>query len=146
MAWIWLGVALAFLIGEILTTAFFAVFGAAGAAGAAVVAALGFAFDAQAVVFAVVSLAGVVLGRPPLLRYLARRREPVMLSGAENMVGQIAVVVDPIRGPHQQGHVRIAGENWPALSEDGGPVRTGSEVVIKGLRQATLVVAEKPKE
>lgn len=146
MAWIWLGVALAFLIGETLTTAVFAVFGAAGAAGAAAVAAVGWGFEAQAVVFAVVSIAGVVLGRPPLMRYLARRKEPVMLSGAGSMVGQVGVVVDPIKGPHLQGHVRIGGENWPALSEDGGPVRAGSEVVITGLRQATLVVAAKPKE
>lgn len=146
MAWVWLGIAIALLIGEILTTAFFAVFGAAGALGAAVVAAFGLGFDVQAVVFAVVAIAGALLGRPPLMRYLSRRREPVMLSGASNMVGQVAVIVDPIKGPHEQGHVRIAGENWPALSEDGAAVQAGSEVVIKGLRQATLVVAQKSKE
>ena len=143
MGWIWLGVAIAFTVGEVLTVAFFALFGAAAALAAALAAFLGFGFEVQAVVFAIVAVLGVLVVRPPLMRYLGRRREPVLLSGAAGMVGQSAVVVDPIKGPHEPGHVRIAGENWPALSADGEPVKAGREVVVVELRQATLVVSAK---
>ena len=145
MALIWIAVAVAFLLAEVVSVAFFALFGAVGAVAAAIAAALGFDTAIQAIVFAVASLLGVVLVRPPLMRYFQRSRGPQVLSGAQSMVGQTAVVVDPIRGPHEPGHVRIAGENWPALSEDGAPVRAGREVTVVALNQATLVVKGEAK-
>jgi membrane protein implicated in regulation of membrane protease activity len=57
------------------------------------------------------------------------------------MVGQEAVVVEDIGGRLQGGHVRIAGESWPAVSDDGSKVRVGATVRVVGLRRATLVVA-----
>ena len=143
MAWIWLGVAIVFVVAEVMTVAFFALFGAAGALAAAAAAALGYGFGVQALTLAAVALLGVLAVRPFLMRYLARRRSPELLSGASSMVGQSAFVVDPIRGPHEPGHVRISGEDWPALSVDGSALRTGREVVVVELRQATLVVSAK---
>jgi membrane protein implicated in regulation of membrane protease activity len=88
-----------------------------------------------------VSIAGVVLARPPLMRYLERRRAPELLSGAEAMIGQEAPVIDDLEGRHHPGHVRVAGESWPAVSEDGGRIPAGSVVKVIALRQATLVVS-----
>jgi membrane-bound ClpP family serine protease len=50
------------------------------------------------------------------------------------------VVVDAIKGPHERGHVRIAGEDWPALTRDGSPVPAGKAVQVVDIRAATLVV------
>lgn len=143
MAWIWLGVAIVFVLAEVATVAFFALFGAAGALAAALAAAMGFGFAGQVISFAAVSLLGVLAVRPFLMRYLARRRAPELLSGASSMLGRQALVVEPIEGPHQPGHVRISGEDWPALSVDGAAVGAGAEVVVVELRQATLVVSAK---
>ena len=143
MAWIWLGIAIAFVVAEVITVAFFALFGAVGAAAAAVAAALGFGFGIQAIVFAAAVLIGVLTVRPLLMRYFARRKGPMLLSGASEMLGQTAMVVDAIKGPHEPGHVRIGGEDWPALSVDGSAVRAGREVMVVELRQATLVVSAK---
>lgn len=143
MAWIWLGVAIAFVVAEVITAAFFALFGAVGAAAAAVAAALGYGFGVQAIVFAAAALLGVLAVRPLLMRYLASRKGPMLLSGASVMLGQTAIVVDPIKGPHEPGHVRIGGEDWPALSVDGLAVKAGREVLVVELRQATLVVSTK---
>jgi membrane protein implicated in regulation of membrane protease activity len=63
-----------------------------------------------------------------------------MLSGAASMIGQTAVVVDSIKGPHERGHVRIAGEDWPALARDGSPVPEGKAVQVVDIRRATLIV------
>jgi membrane protein implicated in regulation of membrane protease activity len=137
---IWLAIALAFGVAEVVTTAFYAIFIVIGALAAALAAQLGAPMPVQVVVFAVVSVLGVVAARPSLMRYLERRRAPELLSGAEGMIGLEAPVIDDIGGTHSPGHVRVAGESWLAVSEHGGAVPAGTVVRVVGLRQATLVV------
>jgi membrane protein implicated in regulation of membrane protease activity len=141
---VWIAIALVFAIAEVLTVALFAAFVAVGALGAAVAAFLGADLLGQAVVFALVSIAGLTLARRPLLSYLQGRHGPGMPSGAAAMIGQTALVVDPIGGAHERGHVRIAGEDWPALTRDGRPVEAGSSVRIVQIERATLVVEPAP--
>jgi membrane protein implicated in regulation of membrane protease activity len=136
----WIAVALTFAIVEVATVALFAAFLSLGAVVAAVAAFAGADPVTQAVAFAAASLVGIILVRQPLLGYLRARHTPEMLSGAASMIGQTAVVVDPIKGPHERGHVRIAGEDWPALTRDGGPVPAGKAVQVVDIRRATLVV------
>jgi membrane protein implicated in regulation of membrane protease activity len=141
MTWLWVGVALAFGVGEMLTLAFYAVFVVVGALAAAVAALLGVSFEGQVIVFAVVSVLGVVAARPPLMHYLRQRQGPMVVSGAEGMIGEEAAVVDDILDSNHPGHVHLLGENWPALSENGEPIHEGSTVRVTGLKQATLLVA-----
>lgn len=140
MTLFWIAVALVFAIGEVLTVALFAGFVALGALGAAVAAFAGGGIVTQSVVFAAVALVGIAVVRQPLLFYLQRRRSPDLLSGAAAMIGQTAFVVDPIEGPEHRGHVRIAGEDWPALPADGRPIAKGAAVRIVDIWRATLVV------
>ena len=140
MTLVWIAVALAFAIAEVLTVALFAGFVAVGALGAAVAAFLGGDLLSQAVVFALVSILGMAAARPPLLAYLQHRQTPEQASGAAAMIGQTALVVDPIGGPERRGHVRIAGEDWPALTRDGRPLEAGVLVRIVEIRRATLLV------
>lgn len=140
MTFLWLAVALAFGVAEILTLAFFAVFAVIGALAAAVAAALGLDLPWQIVVFAAVSIAGVAGARPPLMAYLGRRKAPELLSGAQSMIGKEAPVADEIGGRHEPGHVRVLGESWPAISADGSAIPAGSVVRIEALEKATLVV------
>jgi membrane protein implicated in regulation of membrane protease activity len=142
LAVFWLAVALVFGVAEVLTTAIFAVFIVVGALAAAIVAQLGFSITIQVIVFAVVSIVGVAVARPPLMRYIRSRRTPELMSGAQSMVGQQAPVVESIKDAHSPGHVRIAGEDWPALSQDGTAIDAGSTVRVVGLRQATLLVTK----
>jgi membrane protein implicated in regulation of membrane protease activity len=137
---LWIAVALVFAIVEVLSVSLFAGFVSLGALGAAIAAFMGDHIVFQSVVFAAVSMLGIVVVRRPLLAYLQRRHAPEMLSGAAAMVGQTALVVDAIKGPHERGHVRIAGEDWPALTRDGRPLPAGSSVRVVEIRRATLVV------
>jgi inner membrane protein len=138
--WFWLIVAGVLVIAEILTLAFFAAFLALGALGAAVASLLGLPALPDAIVFGAVGVLGIVVGRPPLLRALGRRTEPMLRSGAESMIGQRAVLQEPILGPDRPGHVRIAGELWPALTSDGSAVPASTPVVVRELRSTTLIV------
>lgn len=144
MTLLWIAVALVFAVAEILTLSLFAGFVSIGALGAAIAAFIGDDVLFQSVVFATVTLLGIVAVRRPLLGYLQRRHGPETASGALAMVGQTAWVVDAIRGPEERGHVRIAGEDWPALTRDGRPLEAGSAVRVVEIRRATLVVEPAP--
>jgi membrane protein implicated in regulation of membrane protease activity len=140
MTFVSLAVALAFGVAEMLTLAFFALFFVVGAVAAAIAAQLGVSQVGQIILFAVISVVGVLVGRPPIMHYL-KRRTPEVLSGAQGMIGRDATVVDDILDEHRPGHVLIAGERWLAIPADGRPIATGSTVRIDGLRQSRLVVS-----
>ncbi|HEY8641127.1 MAG TPA: NfeD family protein [Candidatus Dormibacteraeota bacterium] len=139
----WAVAALAFAVGEVVTLGFFALFLCLAAVGSAVAAGLGADLLVQGIVFAALSLGGVLLARPPLLRWVHYRRRGTgaTLSGAEEMIGRTGLVTDPIKGPHQGGHVKIMGERWPAITADGSPVKEGAEVRVVEIRNSTLVVS-----
>jgi membrane protein implicated in regulation of membrane protease activity len=137
--WFWLFVAIAFAIAEILTVALFALFIAVGAVGAAIASLLGFNLLVQAIVLGVLGVTGILIARPYLVDRLHIGR-PSLRSGADSMVGQRAVLADPIRGEGEPGHVKIAGELWPALTEDGSPLPATTPVIITALRATTLIV------
>ena len=138
--WFWLIIAGILVITEVVTLAFFAAFLALGAAGAAIAALLGLPALVDAVVFAGVGVGGIVVARPPLMRALGRRPGPLLRSGAEGMIGERAILQEPILGPDRPGHVKIAGELWPALTATGAAVPAGTPVVVRALRSATLIV------
>ena len=121
---------------EVASVAFYAAFLAVGALAAAVAALLGAATLVQALVFLVISIVGVALVRPAVVR----RRTPRVVSGAQGMIGQTGLVVDPIESHNQPGHVRIAGESWPAVSADGKSIPADSTVTVIDIQGATLVV------
>ncbi len=137
--WFWVVVAIAFAVVEIMTVAFFAVFITIGALGAAVASLLGFGLLVQAIVLGVLGVAGIMIARPFLVDRLHMGR-PALRSGADSMVGQQAILLEPIVGVGQPGHVKIAGELWPALTDDGSPVPANTLVVVTALRSTTLIV------
>lgn len=141
MAVVWVVVAIVFAVAEVLTVALFALFVTVAALGAAVAAWLGLDLLWQGLIFFVIAVAGLLLARPPLMRYLERRRTPALLSGAQEMVGRTAVVIEAIPDSLRPGHVQIMGERWPAVSASGAPVEPGQQVRVVEIRQATLVVA-----
>ncbi len=122
---------------EVASVAFYAAFLAVGAIAAAISALLGADVLVQAIVFLVISVVGVVAGRPAILK----RRGPRLVSGAQGMIGQTGVVIDPIRDEHVTGHVRLAGESWPAVSVDGKPIAAEATVTVLEIRGSTLVVS-----
>jgi membrane protein implicated in regulation of membrane protease activity len=133
----WIAFALAMAVVEVASVAFYAAFLALGAIAAAVVALVGGNVYFQGGVFLVVALVGILVLRPALVR----RRGPRLVSGAQGMIGQTGVVVEPIRDEHVAGHVRLGGESWPAVSADGTPIAADATVMVKEIRGSTLVVS-----
>ena len=143
MIFFWIVLALAFAVAEVVTLALFAVFLVVAALGAGVAAAVGGDVLWQGFTFFVLALAGLILARPLLMRYLERRRAGPTVSGAQEMIGSVGIVTDEVAGALKPalGHVRIMGERWPAVSADDSVLETGREVEVVEIRGATLVVA-----
>ncbi|TMD41939.1 MAG: hypothetical protein E6I88_06235 [Chloroflexi bacterium] len=55
-------------------------------------------------------------------------------------VGQQAVLTEPIPGNGEPGHLKIAGESWPALTEDGAALPASTPVIVTALRSTVLMV------
>jgi len=74
-----------------------------------------------------------------LLRLALKARHSKKLMGAEAMIGQLAVVTQPLS---PRGQVLVNGELWQA--ESSTPTEPGEHVRVRGLRELTLLVERVP--
>ncbi len=134
--WVWLGTAITFAFGEMVTAGFFLLPFAIGAAAAFLLALLGVAEGVQWAVFLVVSIAALF----GLRRFADRedeKNQPVV--GANRYIGQRALVLEEVNRATSSGRVRMETEEWRATTT-GPPIPPAAEVVVVGVTGARLVV------
>jgi membrane protein implicated in regulation of membrane protease activity len=138
---IWLIVAVAFAVGEILNLSFFLFPFAIGALGAAVVALAGAGTPAAFAAFAVLTAVSFAVVRPIAKRHV---RMPAQLrTGTAALVGRSAVVLEPIDNDANHGTVRLDGETWTARSYDEDETfATGARVHVIEIKGATALVSD----
>jgi membrane-bound serine protease (ClpP class) len=78
----------------------------------------------------------IELGEAGFWIRLSRRRQPAI--GAESLVGAVGVAASECR---PQGRVRVRGELWQAICDDGAD--PGDPVVVEGVSGLTLQVRPK---
>ena len=139
--WIlWVVLAGAFGVGEMLTNGFFlAPFAIAAALAAAADAAAGEA--AAVVAFVVVAIMTLVVLRPIVRSHI--KMPPQLRTGSAALVGRRAVVLERIANHEGVGCVRIDGDVWTAraLDEDS-VIEAGTMVDIVQIKGATALVIE----
>ena len=143
VAWLVLGAVLVAV--ELHHLAFFALFGAIGAfAAAAVAVVFPDAIGLQFLCAVGASAVGVVAVRPYVSRaFLHRRGESVARGVHGGFVGGVVDVLDTVSAV-PGGHVRLAGENWLALSETDDPISAGSKAIVVSVSGTTLTVSAAP--
>jgi membrane protein implicated in regulation of membrane protease activity len=139
-AWLWLLVAVVFVVIEVTNLAFFALFAAAGALAGALVSVLGGPAFLQVIAFAVVAIGGLVVLRRPLLRTVGHHRPGALKSGVAALVGQQATVVDRVDSAEVAGRVHARGEDWSAITYDDRPCEPGQVVEVIDIEKTRLVV------
>ncbi len=138
---IWLIAAVGFGIGEAAVAgSFFLLPFAAGAAGAAIASFAGAPVILSWVVFAVVSGGSFVLLRPLANKLDIDLPDP-MGFGANRLVGHPGTVIRAIGTGDRTGQVRVSGEVWSAVTEDGTALEAGSAVKIVEVRGNRVVVS-----
>lgn len=144
LPFIWLGAAVLFFIGEMISEGFALMwFGI----GAAVAAGLGF-LDVytsanigiwwQLLAFAVISTALFAMSRTIFKRFTKDASRKGV--AADRMIGKVGVVTEPIDPMTAKGMVRVDKEDWRAESEDDKPVQAGARVEVMRLEGVRLVV------
>ena len=137
---LWVILACAFGVGEMLSGGFFLAPFALGAA----LAALADAIAGGAVsiaVFVVASLLTLLLVRPIVRSHT--RMPPALRTGARALVGRQAIVLERIVNAEGVGIIKIDGEVWTARSlYDDEEIEPGARVEVVDIKGATALVSE----
>jgi len=136
--WLWLLVGLALLGVEMLTPGgFFTIFFGVAALIVGLLARFGLAGPPwmQWVLFSVLSVLSLLVFRKPLLEWM-RRRE-VSRPEVDSLVGQSAVVLEPVAGDGV-GKAELRGTAWSARSVDGSPLPAGRRCSVARVDGLTL--------
>jgi membrane protein implicated in regulation of membrane protease activity len=136
---VWVILAAALAVGEVLTLGFLLGMLALAAVVAGIVAAVGGGIVLQLVVFIVASLASLALVRPIAKRHL---RTPASIrTGTAALVGSKALVTE--RVDDLGGQVKIGGEIWSARAfMEGQVIEPGARVEVAKIEGATALVYE----
>lgn len=136
---IWLIIAVAFFIGEMVCPIFFMFWFGIGAILALVVSLFTSNIIVQFTVFAIVSVVLAVLTKPLTNKFFkSKTKDELNMNG---IVGNTAVVIKDIDNQKGIGEVKIHGEVWSAISEDDSNIiESGKKVTILKVDGVKLVV------
>ena len=136
---LWVIISIVCLILELSSGDFFILCFAIGAAVAAILAGCGLSPTWQIILFAVVSALSLLLVRPALIKKLHKPHRE-RLSNAEAMIGREGRVSEPIEAGGY-GRVAIDGDDWKAVSANGGRIEKGANVKVVG-RDSIIITVE----
>lgn len=140
---IWAGLTVLFVLVELATYGLASIWFALGALAALVAAALGAQLWLQIVLFAVVSMASLVLTRPLARKFVNSKSQP---TNADRVIGATARVTEEINELNGTGAVSVDGKIWTARSEDGTPIPVGERVTVHEIRGVRLIVGPEPED
>lgn len=137
MIWVWTVVFAAALIIELATpSALISVWFALGALVSLLLALAAVSLWGQLAAFALVSLIALCVIRPLAARSL---RGNVVATNADRLIGAMAVVEKRISA-REWGSVRIEGNVWSAIAQDGRDIEPGTAVRVKAIEGVKLIV------
>ena len=135
--YVWVAVIILCVAVEAFTLDLTAIWFAVGGVAALVAASLSLSVSAQLVIFVVFSAVLLALLRPFCRRFLKPRNVP---TNADRIIGQNAVVTQPIDNIQGTGEIKLPGSVWSAASADGSAIPAGSVVRIVAIRGVKAVV------
>ncbi len=127
------------LIIEIFTVSFLMFFPGVGAFFAFLAGLLGATIPVQCIIFAVSSALMIIFIRP-LVTKLFKTRDTAMNSSA--LIGKKGIVLKDIKGDDKVGQVKVAGEIWSAICEEGVFIEKDSKIIVLAISGVKLVVKE----
>ena len=135
--WIWFGLAVIFIIGEIFTAGFFILWFGIGAAVAGLLAILGFTAGWQWGAFIIVSAVLFAISR----RFSERITKPQPPGiGADRFIDKEGIVLEVIDNNQNLGRVRLGTEEWRAGSEDGAVIQVGEKIKVVKVDGTRVIV------
>ncbi len=137
MTYFWLILAVAFAVVELATPQLVSIWFCAGSLIAMVCSILGADLWLQIAVCILSSLILLAATRPLYRKYV---KPHVVPTNSDALIGKIAVTMSTVGGMNEAGQVRVGGQVWSAVSESGGTIPEGTNVVINGISGVHLLV------
>lgn len=134
--YIWLSLAVFFLIIESMTVEIISIYFTGGALVSMALSLLGVPLEWQILTFCVVSILLIIFTRPIVARYLKRNESK---TNVDTLIGDVATVTKEIL-PDERGEVKIKGQYWLAVSANNDIIELGSKVSILAIEGAKLIV------
>ena len=134
---IWLGVMIAFAVGEAVTVGLTSIWFAVGALGALITAGLGLGFWPQITVFIILSGITLTLVRPLAKKLL---RPGYSATNADRVIGTVGVVTQAVNNLAGEGLVNLAGQVWSARSKTEEVIPAGQEVRVLHIQGVKVIV------
>ena len=134
--YIWLSLAVFFLIIESMTVEIISIYFTGGALVSMALSLLGVPLEWQILTFCVVSIILIIFTRPIVARYLKRNESK---TNVDTLIGDVATVTKEIL-PDERGEVKIKGQYWLAVSANNDIIELGSKVRILAIECAKLIV------
>ena len=132
----WLIAAGVFFIAEVITVGFLIFWLGIGALLAMIVSLITDNLLIQTAVFVVSSIALIFLTKPILNKYV--NKDEAIPTNTNSLIGKKAKVIKDISD--EVGQIKVEGEVWSAISNDGLGIEKGKAVVIIGIDGVKLVV------
>lgn len=133
---IWVIAAVVFSILEAITLGLTSLWFALAAVVALIAALLGAPMFVQIILFAVASVLFLMITKPlakDLLKIGGER------TNADSLIGEKALVTTEIM-PFSMGQVKVKGQYWSALAEDGEPIGLNETVLVQSIEGVKLIV------
>lgn len=138
MVYIWLGILVASVVLEIVTTQIVSIWFAIGALAAFIAALAGVQqLWIQIVIFVLVSAVAVVATRPLVKRIVNKKAEP---TNADMVIGKTGIVTEKIDNLAPSGLVKVSGSVWTARSADDSVIEAGERITVKEINGVKLIV------
>ena len=135
--WLWMALAVIFIIGEIFTAGFFILWFGVGAAIAGLLAIAGLGAGWQWGAFIIVS--GVLLAVSRKFAERFTKKQPPGI-GADRFIGKQGTVLEEIDNAKNIGRVRLGKEEWRAEADKDEIIAVGDRVQVVKLDGTHLVV------
>lgn len=137
----WLAIILVCIFAEMHTNAFIAIFIGAGAIVPFFLALASVSFALQVVLWLLISGALLASLRPAAMhRFHHRSLLDLSAPTASAMTNLTGFVESEVGDEGHPGRVKIKGESWRAVTEDGASIPDGTQVVVKKTYGTTLWV------
>lgn len=137
--WLWLALAVVFLIMEGCTVSLVSIWFAVGAFCALAADLLGAELWLQVLIFLVVSAAALACLRPLFRRFIKPKLVP---TNADSLIGTAGVVTEEIDNLATQGQVKLGGMYWSARSTEGKKISTGSQITVDKIEGVKVFVTQ----
>ena len=133
----WIVISVSMFIGELFVPQFFLFWFGIGAIAALVSYFLSVSYELQWVIFAIVSIVGIILTRP-FVKAIQKEEPRKSVVGA--LIGERMEVTKTIDNIKREGQVHGKSDDWRAISNNNIIIESGTIVEVTGIEGVALIV------